>query len=256
MYLRERMAHLLSDLITLPPRPLISIVGAGGKTTTMYTLAAELAQRGNRVVTTTTTNIYFPLQGETDKLIIAAEVPHMLKMVNDAWKKYHRVTVAGTVTGAGKLGGLQPDQPYKLLTRGGADAVIVEADGARHHMIKAPSEYEPVVPPQTNVALLLMNAEAINQPLNPDIAHRPERIAAVLGIQQGDILTPQHIARLMTSTQGAMKNIPEQARSYLLITHVSAQRKAMAQEVASLVRQISSAMHVLGSASPGEWFMV
>lgn len=250
------MAHLLSDLITLPTRPLISIVGAGGKTTTMYTLAAELMQRGNRVVTTTTTNIYFPRQDETDTLIVAAEVPHMLKMVNDAWKQHHRVTVAGTVIGAGKLGGLQPDQPYKLLTRGGADVVIVEADGARHHMIKAPAEYEPVVPPQTNVALLLMSAKAINQPLNADIAHRPERIAAVLGIQQGDILTPQHIARLMTSRQGAMKNIPEQAVTYLLITHASPDELSVAQEVASLVRSLLQDMHVFGSASPGEWFML
>src|ERR1017187_6974379 len=97
MYLRERMAYLLSDLITLPPHPLISIVGAGGKTTTMYTLASELAERGNRVVTTTTTNIYFPRQGETDTLIVAAKTPHILKMGNDAWNQHHRVTVAGTV---------------------------------------------------------------------------------------------------------------------------------------------------------------
>ncbi len=50
----------LSSLIRLPAKPLISIVGAGGKTTTMYTLAAELAAQGKRVVTTTTTNIYIP----------------------------------------------------------------------------------------------------------------------------------------------------------------------------------------------------
>jgi probable selenium-dependent hydroxylase accessory protein YqeC len=175
-------------------------------------------------------------------------------MVNDAWKQHHRVTIAGTVIGAGKLGGLQPDQPYKLLTRGGADVVIVEADGARHYMIKAPAEYEPVVPPQTNVALLVMSAEAINQPLNADIAHRPERIATVLGIQQGDILTSQHIARLMTSSQGAMKNIPEQASTHLLITHVSPDLQDMTQELASFVRNYMKDMHVLGSALPGEWF--
>lgn len=254
--MRNNLKYRLSELLALPPHSLISIVGAGGKTTTMYTLAAELAQRGNRVVTTTTTNIYLPRQDETDTLVVAAETPNILKMMNDAWKKHHRVTVAATVIGAGKLGGLQPDQPYKLLTRGGADVVIVEADGARHHMIKAPAEYEPVVPPQTNVALLLMSAEAINQPLNADIAHRPECIASVLGIQQGDILTPGHIARLMTNSQGAMKNIPEQAAIHLLITHVSPAMLGLGREVASLVRSLLQDMHVFGSASPGEWFML
>src|SRR5437879_13407355 len=98
---------LLSDLITLPAHPLISIVGAGGKTTTMYTLASELAQRGNRVITTTTTNIYFPKQDETDTLIVATETPALLKMVSAAWKQHHRATVAGRAIGTGKIGGLQ-----------------------------------------------------------------------------------------------------------------------------------------------------
>src|SRR5205085_12331129 len=125
----------LSELLDLPPRPLISIVGAGGKTTTMYTLANELAQRGNRVITTTTTNIYFPKQDETDTLIVAAETPALLKMISAAWKHHHRVTVAGRAIGSGKVAGLQPDQPYELLMKSGADVVIVEADGARHKMI-------------------------------------------------------------------------------------------------------------------------
>src|SRR2546421_4255752 len=202
---------MLSELLDLPPRSLISLVGAGGKTTTMYTLASELAQCGSRIITTTTTNIYFPKQGETDTLIIAAETPALLKMISAAWEQHHRVTVAGKAVGTDKIGGLQLDQPYELLMKSGADVVIVEADGARHAMIKAPAEHEPVIPSQTNVALLMMSAEAINQPLSAEVAHRPEHIAATLGINQGDILTPDRIGRLMTSEHGGMKNVPEMA---------------------------------------------
>src|SRR5436305_8100233 len=227
---------VLSDLLDLPLRSLISIVGAGGKTTTMYTLASELAQRGHRVITTTTTNIYFPKQDETDTLIVATETSVLLKMVSAAWKQHHRVTVAGRAIGSGKVAGLQPDQSYELLMKSGADVVIVEADGARHKMIKAPAEHEPVVPPQTNVALLMVSAEAINQPLNEKIAHRPERVAAVLGINQGDILTPALVAGLMMSEEGGMKNIPEMAKVYVLITHVMDGGWDGVLEMASLVR--------------------
>ena len=76
-------------------------------------------------------------------------------------------------------------------------------------MIKAPAEHEPVIPLQTNVVLLLMSAETINQPLRDSIAHRPELVAKVSGINVGDILSSAVIARLMTSEQGALKHIPE-----------------------------------------------
>jgi probable selenium-dependent hydroxylase accessory protein YqeC len=245
---------LLCDLIELPTSPLIAITGAGGKTTTMYTLADELAQRGKCVITTTTTQIFYPEPGETDTLIVAAATPILLQKIKAAWQQYNRVTVAGSVLRTDKLAGLQPEQPHELLLKSGADAVIVEADGARHRMIKAPAEHEPVVPLQTNVALLMMSAEAINQPLSDRVAHRPERVATVTGISQGDILSPAVIARLMTSEQGAMKNIPETAAVYLLITHASNIQKEPMRELVSHVRYASRVRGVLSSEQPGEWF--
>ena len=247
---------LLSDLIDLPTCPLVAIIGAGGKTTTMYTLARELAQNGKRVITTTTTQIFYPEPGETDKLIIATETHILLKTIEEAWQQCQRVTIAGTVLRTEKLSGLQPEQPYALLVKSGADAVIVEADGARHRMIKAPAEHEPVIPLNTNVALLLMSAEAINQPLSESIAHRPELVAKVTGINVGDILSPAVIARLMTSEQGALKHIPESATAYLLITHASMAQKEAIRELASLALRSSRLTGVLSSEMPGLWVTV
>jgi probable selenium-dependent hydroxylase accessory protein YqeC len=245
---------LLCDLIDLPTRPLIAITGAGGKTTTMYSLASELAQRGKRVITTTTTQIFYPEPGETDTLIIASETHTLLKTIDEAWRHYHHLTVAGTVLRPGKLAGLQPEQPYELLVKSGADVVIVEADGARHRMIKAPAEHEPVIPLRTNAALLLMNAEAINQPLSDRIAHRPELVARVTGINVGDVLSPAVIARLISSEQGALKHIPETAKAYLLITHASMAQKAELYELVYLMQSSPRIVGVLSSNEPGEWF--
>lgn len=245
----------LAELIPLPPSPLISIVGAGGKTTTMYTLAAELTARSQRVITTTTTNIYLPQASETDTLIISPSTTYLLEHIQSAWQQHRRVTVASKMLGAGKIVGLLPDQPYELLQKSGADAIIVEADGARHLMIKAPAEYEPVVPPQTNVALLLISAQAINQPLTPAIAHRPERIAALLGLNIGDILTPVAIAQLITSEHGGMKNIPHSASAYVLITHAPSGLTTLTtlHQLAELVHGSSRIASVYCSAEPGVW---
>src|SRR5579863_2367951 len=180
----------LSDLIDFPDRPLISLVGAGGKTTTMYTLAHELAQKGKRVVTTTTTQIFTPASHETEQLIVEAEPSRLLDMAKASLRQYRHITIAGSRNERGKLLSVPPRVPALLLHQGAADVVLIEADGARHRMIKAPAEYEPVILPETNLALLLMSAAAINQPLSEEIAHRPERIAALTGIQMGDTLTP------------------------------------------------------------------
>ena len=51
-----------ADWKTLPR--VISIVGAGGKTSTMYDLAEELAKKGARVLMTTSTHIAKPDQYE------------------------------------------------------------------------------------------------------------------------------------------------------------------------------------------------
>ena len=123
-------------------------------------------------------------------------------------------------------------------------------------MIKAPAEHEPVIPLNTNVALLLMSAEAINQPLSESIAHRPELVAKVTGINVGDILSPAVIARLMTSEQGALKHIPESATAYLLITHASMAQKEAISELASLALRSSRLTGVLSSEMPGLWVTV
>lgn len=245
---------LLSDLLNLPSRALISIVGAGGKTTTMYTLARELVDQGKHVVTTTTTQIFTPTSNETEQLIVEAEPSLLLDKAKASLRKHRHITIAGSQNERGKLLSVPPDVPVLLLRQHIADAVLIEADGARHRMIKAPAEYEPVILPETNVALLLMSAEAINQPLSEEIAHRPECIAGVTDIKIGDPLTPHVIARLVTSEQGAMKSVPEGAQVYLLVTHTTSERREDMLELARLVGQSERISGVLYSGEAGTWF--
>jgi probable selenium-dependent hydroxylase accessory protein YqeC len=101
---------------------------------------------------------------------------------------------------------------------------------------------------------VMMSAEAINQPLSEEIAHRPECVAAVLDINQGDILTPALVARLMTSEQGGMKNIPEMARVYVLITHATEERWRAVQGLVSLLHNSLRLFKVFCSRRPGQWF--
>src|SRR4030043_2196231 len=60
----------LEESLGLKAKELISLVGAGGKTTLMFRLAKELVAGGKKVVTTTTTKILEPTSDETAFLIV------------------------------------------------------------------------------------------------------------------------------------------------------------------------------------------
>jgi len=92
--------------------------------------------------------------------------------------------------------------------------------------------------------------------LSEEIAHRPERVVAVLGINQSDILTPALGSRLMMSEEGGIKDIPEMARVYVLITHVTEERRDGVREVACLVRGSGKTPDVFCLEQRGEWFSI
>ncbi|HLE71097.1 MAG TPA: hypothetical protein VJH87_15565, partial [Vicinamibacteria bacterium] len=51
----------------------VSLVGAGGKTTVLYALSMELRRRGLSVVTTCTTNMQLPTSGTTAAPLVVVE---------------------------------------------------------------------------------------------------------------------------------------------------------------------------------------
>ena len=54
--------------INLTKKEIISFVGGGGKTTTMFSLAEELKAMGKKVLVTTTTKIFVPNEDQFDKI--------------------------------------------------------------------------------------------------------------------------------------------------------------------------------------------
>ena len=56
----QKRINTLSDTLHLYKTGVISLIGAGGKTSLMFKLAKELSQLKHRVLTTTTKKIFLP----------------------------------------------------------------------------------------------------------------------------------------------------------------------------------------------------
>lgn len=223
---------MLSELLALKRGMIVALVGAGGKTTTMFRLAAEQAAPDAKVITTTTTHIFPPGMEQTGRLVLAPERAALLQAAAATLEQHAHITVAASATPEGKLRGVPPSWVADLIALPGVSLALVEADGARGHMLKAPADHEPALPPDAHLVLLLASAEALGQPLSEATAHRLERVEAVTGLKAGDLVTPQALARLATHREGLLKGVPTGAAAVLVLTHVDQPRLDAAEATA------------------------
>ena len=204
----------LREAFAIRRKEVVALVGAGGKTTLLYRLASELAAEGWRVVVTTTTRLREPAAGQVPALLLAANADDLLRHLPDLLSTHGWVLVAAGATrclpstGGRKLLGLPPDLVDRLAAQPEVDAVLVEADGARGRSVKAPAAYEPVIPASTTLLIPVLGADAVGQPLTSAIAHRPRRVAALLGVKLRALLTPELLGALLVHPQGGLKGLP------------------------------------------------
>lgn len=156
----------------------ISVIGAGGKTTLIHRLAETYQRQGRRVLICTTTHMYH--EAETD---VSCEPEQIIGKI----EKNGRCM-------AGKLCADNPDKieclPEEVMEQvmQDADVVLIEADGAKHFSVKYPSENEPVIHPATTKVILVMGTWDIGHSVC-DVVFRFEKMMKEMGIRKDDRLT-------------------------------------------------------------------
>ena len=159
-----------------------AVVGAGGKTTLIRELSARYRAQGKRVLVTTSTHMFREPSTLVDAQ--AAQIAAALQTEGFA--------MAGSAAPEGKIG---PLPPGLYAACAAADEVLVEADGARGHLVKLPRAGEPVIFDNVTDIVLVINLKAEGLPLC-EAAHHPEQVAAALGTAQDAPLTPALLGRL------------------------------------------------------------
>jgi probable selenium-dependent hydroxylase accessory protein YqeC len=180
-------------------RCVVSIVGAGGKTTLMLSLAGMLARSG-KVLVTTTTKIYVPDPGSYDFMAIGSSNFDM----------YNRMQASGIY-----IYGSAVDDENKIIGLAAADVdrlahffdyVLVESDGAKKKLIKGWSKNEPVICGSTTHTVGVLNLNALGLTIDEENVHRVDEFLKITGAQRHEKISEDHLASLVFHKDGLFKN--------------------------------------------------
>ncbi len=189
----------LKELLQIRKGDIISIVGAGGKTTLMFSLGEELREE-SKVLVTTTTKIYHPRKHQFD--FIAIDKADFSKHNN---KNYKGIYIYGSgINNEKKLVGLscellEEQTPY-------FDYILVEADGSKEKSIKGWKDNEPVISNKTNKTIGVLNIQAIGQEINNDNIHRLKEFIDITNSCEGELISIENIILLIFHHKGLFKN--------------------------------------------------
>mgnify|MGYP001416509461 CR=1 FL=1 len=218
--------HLLDALEA--HRGVICAIGAGGKKTTLYRVAE--AHAGRVGISTTVFMAPFPRTLDAVQVIRPADELH--EAVPTAAREHHKVAFACPSEKKARMGGLPIDLIRPLHDAAGFDLTLVKSDGARMRGIKAPAADEPNLAAGVDTVLYLVSANVLGAPLDETVAHRVEQLEAVTGARRGEPLSPVHVARLLTSPDGAGRGVGR-ARLIPIINQVDDdERLELAREAA------------------------
>ncbi len=192
-------------------RSLISFVGGGGKTTTIFELADELIKANKKVLISTTTKVFNPEKGQYDH--------YFLQDIDEDFTPLGAtITILGKSVIDGKLEGLSPENIDQILDRKIFDFILIEADGSKRKPIKAPAFHEPIIPRRTTLTLGIIGLDCLNKPMDGNTVHRPELLKKLPGNEKIKIINEDVIVNLVLAKDGIFKG--SKGKELLLLNKV------------------------------------
>jgi molybdenum cofactor cytidylyltransferase len=215
----------LVTALGIQPSDLVALVGGGGKSSLMFSLADEW----DGVVLTTTTRI-FTEQMKNAPAVCVLKNDSTLGVsdnfcLSEALRNNGRCLVIGTLKGE-KAHGVSAEVPMEILDRKDVTLVVVEADGSRMKPCKAPAEHEPVLPVGTSLVVPVVGIDALGHRID-QVCHRPERVSDVTGLKESELLSASAVATLLTHTRGGLKNVPQNSKVVAFINKVETEERIL-----------------------------
>jgi probable selenium-dependent hydroxylase accessory protein YqeC len=218
----------------------VSFVGGGGKTSLAEYLGGQAASRGKRAVLTTTTRI-------------KADLPYLIF----GEKGLPKGACAGGFVRVGKsveeekLTGLSADEVKRLGAE--CDFVLVEADGAKRQPLKYPADYEPVIPPFSDLIVVVAGLDALGAAIAREV-FRWQLFTQAAGLPGETEITPAVFLRLF-ERDALMKGVDPSRCVIFLNKYDACTRKEAVPELAlALLRLTGTGRVIVASVREGLFY--
>lgn len=189
----------LSKVLGIKVNSIVSIVGAGGKSTLMYTLAEEFRNEYKCLVSTTT-KIYVPNKKKYDFIAVGTEEFNKLK-----YNCNNGIYVYGSfVNEENKLIGVNTEELENNISH--FQYVLVEADGSKRKQIKGWKETEPVICRATTHTIGVISIESIGKEINEYNVHGINEFLSITNTTENEIISEDNIVSLVFHPKGLFKN--------------------------------------------------
>ena len=150
----------------------LALVGAGGKSTTLFNLAKEL---GRFVLLTASTHLGKNEIACAEKHIIV-DPDLSIEEIKSSLIEGSTLFTGSPIEGDIRVAGLEFDvlQKLFLIAEERGLHLLVEADGSRRLPVKAPASHEPSIPPWVNMVAVSVGLSCLGKPVDRDHVFRTE----------------------------------------------------------------------------------
>lgn len=219
---------------------MVSLIGAGGKTSLMFRLAQEGRAQGFRVLVTTSTRILIPQPELYDAIDLSG------RLFSDQSITGPGIYVGGTTESvSGKVTGVRED--LLAWQRKQFDMVLIEADGAAGKPLKGWKRTEPVIPENTTMTVGIIDIQTIGKAIDDSLVHRLEIFSELTGARTGEPVSIGHLLRIIFHDNGLFSQSIGTERLYLNKVESELDR----QHANSLLAQLENLKIVAGSVQQG-----
>lgn len=198
----------LLEAFDIHPGDVVSIIGAGGKTSLLIGLGYELIETGCRVLATTTVGL-----DEHQLTLVPAALPisSSASEISQALSDHQFVFLYEGVRD-GRVIGANPEYIQSLLDAVDSDVLLVEADTSNNLPVKAPFDGEPIIPSGTSLVIPVVSFGAYGKPLDEKHIYNARAIIDRYGFPEGALIKSAWLAQILRDETLGLRGIPDRMR--------------------------------------------